>query len=280
MISQETIGELETRNGRYLLGARMRRYKEVRDAVLARPGRYRVVQSPGTRAKDPAPLKVKEVDVEGRCYGVCLNEAQQRKDVADREARLAALREKLKQGDKALVGNRGYRKYLTSPGEKFAIDEAAVRREARFDGQWGLRTHTDLTSAEVALKYKPLGPSKTCSTHASRCWRPAPSSIAVTRRFGVTGSARSSPLSCLRNCRAAWKRAGNVSNGTTSCATWRPSPRPRSPLRASASDCAARPEAPAARSSRPWAWRYRRLSAVWRVPLRLDPHALLSSTPT
>jgi hypothetical protein len=156
MISQETIGELETRNWRYLLGARMRRCKEVRDAVLARPGRYRVVQLPGARAKDPAPLKVKEVHVEGQRYVVCLNEAQKRKDATDREAILAALDEKLKQGDKALVGHRGYRKYLTSSGEKFTLDEAAVRREARFDGKWVLRTHTDLTSAEVALKYKPL----------------------------------------------------------------------------------------------------------------------------
>jgi transposase len=156
MISQQTLGELEARGWRYILGARMRRQKEVREEVLARAGRYHVVHPPGARTKDPAPLKVKEVSVDGRRYVVCLNEAQKRKDEADREAILVALREKLKQGDKALIGNRGYRKYLLSQGERFAIDEEAVRREARYDGKWVLRTNTDLTAAEVALKYKQL----------------------------------------------------------------------------------------------------------------------------
>jgi hypothetical protein len=81
---------------------------------------------------------------------VCLNEAQKRKDEADREAILAALREKLKQGDKALIGNRGYRKYLASQGERFVIDEEAVQREARYDGKWVLRTNTDLSAAVQA----------------------------------------------------------------------------------------------------------------------------------
>ena len=156
MISQHTLAELEARGWRYILGARMRRHKEVREEVLARPGRYHVVHPPGTHAKDPAPLRVKEVNVEGRRYVVCLNEAQKRKDEADRQGILAALGEKLKQGDKALIGNRGYRKYLTSQGEHFVIDEQAVRREARYDGKWVLRTNTELSTAEVALKYKQL----------------------------------------------------------------------------------------------------------------------------
>lgn len=156
MISQHTLAELEARGWRYILGARMRRHKEVREEVLARAGRYRVVHPPGVHAKDPAPLRVKEVNVEGRRYVVCLNEAQKRKDEADRQVTLAALGEKLKQGDKALIGNRGYRKYLTSQGERFVIDEQAVRREARYDGKWVLRTNTELSTAEVALKYKQL----------------------------------------------------------------------------------------------------------------------------
>ncbi len=156
MISQPTLGDLEAQGWRYILGARMRRHKEVREEVLARAGRYHVVHPPGAHAKDPAPLRVKEVNVEGRRYVVCLNEAQKRKDEADRAVILAALREKLKQGDKALIGNRGFRKYLAGQGERFVIDEQAVRREARYDGKWVLRTNTDLSAAEAALKYKQL----------------------------------------------------------------------------------------------------------------------------
>jgi hypothetical protein len=45
-----------------------------------------------------------------------------------------ALREQLKQGDKSLVGNRGYRKYLKGQGLHFEIDEAKLKAEARCDG--------------------------------------------------------------------------------------------------------------------------------------------------
>ena len=78
-------------------------------------------------------------------------------DRADREAILAALEDKLKQGDKALVGNKGYRKYLKSHGRRFEIDRRKVRDEARFDGKWVLRTNWhDADAAEVALRYKDL----------------------------------------------------------------------------------------------------------------------------
>ena len=159
MISRETIEALEQdqRGWLYILGARMRSQTEVKDEVLARAGRYRVVHSPRVKSDDPAPLKVKEVWVEDRRYVVCLNEDEARKDAADREAIVAALREQLRRGDKALVGNKGYRRYLSGGGpEHFRIDEAKVAEDARYDGKWVLRTNTELDSAEVALQYKQL----------------------------------------------------------------------------------------------------------------------------
>jgi hypothetical protein len=134
----------------------MRRQKEVSEEVLARAGRYRVVHEPNSGKEGPAPLKVKQVMVEDRRYIVCLNENQAKKDAADRETIVAALREQLKQGDKSLVGNRGYRRYLKTNGAHFAIDEAKLKAEARYDGKWVLRTNTTLSAEEVALKYKQL----------------------------------------------------------------------------------------------------------------------------
>src|SRR5512143_2162065 len=159
MISQETIEALEQdeRGWQYILGARMRRQNEVKDEVLSRAGRYRVVHPPRVKSDDPSPLKVKEVWVDDRRYIVCLNEDEARKDAADREAIVAALREQLRSGDKSLVGNKGYRRYLSGGGpEHFRIDEAKVAEDARNDGKWVLRTNTDLDSAEVALQYKQL----------------------------------------------------------------------------------------------------------------------------
>jgi DDE family transposase len=159
MISQETIEALEQpeRGWQYILGARMRSQNEVKDEVLSRAGRYRVVHPQRVESDDPSPLKVKEVWVDERRYVVCLNEDEARKDAADREAIVAALREQLHSGDKSLVGNKGYRRYLSgSSSPHFQIDEAKIAEDARYDGKWVLRTNTDLDSAEVALQYKRL----------------------------------------------------------------------------------------------------------------------------
>ena len=47
-----------------------------------------------------------------RRYIVCRNEAEAQQDKAEREAILAALEAALRRGDKSLVGNRGYRRFL------------------------------------------------------------------------------------------------------------------------------------------------------------------------
>jgi transposase len=159
MISRETIEALERdeRGWQYILGARMRSQNEVRDEVLSRAGRYRVVHPSRVESDDPSPLKVKEVRVDDRRYVICLNEDEARKDAADREAIVAALREQLRNGDKSLVGNKGYRRYLGGGGsDHFQVDEAKIAEDARYDGKWVLRTNTELDSAEAASQYKRL----------------------------------------------------------------------------------------------------------------------------
>lgn len=156
MISEQTVRKLKGRRIRFILGARLRRVKEISEQVLKRGGRYHEVYAARKNSKDPAPLKVKEVLLGKKRYVVCHNEEQAVKDRNDREAIVAKLRDQLKQGAKSLVGNKGYRKYLKSEGDAFAIDESKIKSESRYDGKWVLETDTDLASAEVALKYKEL----------------------------------------------------------------------------------------------------------------------------
>jgi len=159
MISRDTIAKLqsEDRQVHFILGARLRNVKEIYEDVLSRGGRYREVRGPRQKSSDPSPLKVKEVRVGERRYAVCLNEEQAKKDRADREAILAALREQLKHGDKSLIGNKGYRKYVRAQGPRFTIDEAKVKQEERFDGKWVLETDMEeLSAEETALQYKQL----------------------------------------------------------------------------------------------------------------------------
>jgi len=159
MIRKETIEELEAAQPpvRYILGARMRRQKEVSETVLNSRGAWKQIHPERSAGKDPAPLKVREVTVNGRRYIVCLNEEERRKDVHDREAIVEHLRRQLKQGDKSLVGNKGYRRFLKVEGAShFAVDEQRIENEARFDGIGVLRTNTDYEAKTVALAYKGL----------------------------------------------------------------------------------------------------------------------------
>jgi transposase len=156
MISKETADILNGKGIFYILGARMRRNSEVKYQVLTRAGRYQEIYPEIDDARAPSPLKVKEVWVDEHRYIVCLNEKQARKDKADREAILESLREKLTEGPKQLVGNKGYRKYLSAIKDSWKIDERKIIEEQRYDGKWVLQTNTDYITEEVALFYKEL----------------------------------------------------------------------------------------------------------------------------
>jgi len=152
MISSDLVTAFREQNIEYILGVRMRNQKEVKDAVMSRPGRYREIPP----EKKHNPLKVKEVILEGKRYIVCCNEEQARKDAHAREAILASLEEKLSRGAKSLIGNKGYRKYLRMEKEAVTIDRDKIAREARYDGKWVLTTNTSLKADQVALQYKQL----------------------------------------------------------------------------------------------------------------------------
>jgi Transposase DDE domain len=159
MVSQATLDAFENSDPpvRYIVGVRMRRQKEVNTSVLGSRVRWFESVPERSHAKDPAPLKVKEVWVKERRYIVCLNEEERRKDAHDREAIVAHLKEQLRNGDKSLVGNKGYRRYLKVKGSgHFVIDEDQVKAEERYDGIWVLRTNTVYNAETVAHVYKAL----------------------------------------------------------------------------------------------------------------------------
>lgn len=156
MFSASTVHDLNEKNLLYILGTRMRKMNRIKQDVLSRGGRFREVYPEGTSSKAPAPLKVKEIWQDGKRYIVCLNTKQARKDAAAREAIIADLREKISQGPKAMIGNKGYRKYLKISRDSVRIDTAKIKEEARYDGKWVLETNSDLSPEEVALRYKEL----------------------------------------------------------------------------------------------------------------------------
>ena len=159
MVSNQTIEEMENRDSpvNYILGARMRQVKEVRDIVMADKGEFTEVLREKIKSKNPAPLEVKEVMVEDRRYIVCQNATQAKKDAATRESIIEGFEECIKKNPKNLIGNKGYARYLKVCKDGLSVDPEKIRNDECYDGKWVLRTNIKFISAQdVALKYKEL----------------------------------------------------------------------------------------------------------------------------
>jgi hypothetical protein len=134
----------------HILGVRERTLREIRQTVLEDDGVAVPLVIP--RRKGETDLAVKNVEVAGQRYVVCRNEEEARKDAETRTALIASLERKLAQGDKALVANAGYRRFLSAPaGNGFAIDPDKVAADAQFDSVFVLRTNMKLSALAVVL---------------------------------------------------------------------------------------------------------------------------------
>jgi hypothetical protein len=177
MISADAIAGLEERKLEYILGARERTDTIARRIVLANDDPF--VPLLIKREAGETQLFVKQVKVEGRRYIVCRNEAEAEKDRADREAILAGLTRQLEKGDKALIGNSAYRRYLrkaaAAKGQPtFEIDAGKLAEEARFDGVFVLRTNAHVTPLQAVLRYRDLLQVETLFQRAKASMRTRP----------------------------------------------------------------------------------------------------------
>jgi transposase len=158
MISAAAIAGLEERKLEYILGARERSDAIVRRIVLENDDPF--VPLLIERRAGETQLFVKEVKSEGVRYVVCRNEEEAETDRKEREAIVAALDAQLRKGDKALIGNSAYRRYLRKAGARgassFEIDAGKLAEEARFDGIFVLRTNAKVTPLQAVLRYRDL----------------------------------------------------------------------------------------------------------------------------
>ena len=156
MISAATLAALEKAGLEYILGVRERSTKEVRNEVIEDDGVAVPLTIP--RQKGETQLAIKETTLKGRRYVLCRNEEEARKDADRRAAILAGLDRKLTHGDKALVSNKGFRRFVKTIGSgNFSIDYDKVEADAKFDGLFVLRTNTKLSALQVVLRYRNFG---------------------------------------------------------------------------------------------------------------------------
>jgi hypothetical protein len=182
MVAEANLQALAAGGGKYILCMPVKAGNEVADAVLTRPGRYRVV----------APnLAVKEVVVgdgeRRRRYVVCYNaeEAQRQQAhraqvVAELDAELPTLRSAGAHSKRvcALRTSERYGKYLTQDRHgRLKLDPAKVRQAERLDGTFVVHSNDDtLTPDDLALGYKQL-------MRVERAWRLLKSGLRIRPLF-------------------------------------------------------------------------------------------------
>lgn len=154
MNSQQNRQELAKACGKYLLAVRMGSVAEVKEEVLARPGRFKVIAEN---------LQAKEVivgDGERRRRNiVCYNPRVAKRPRQRREQVIKELEMKLNQHPDHrptarwainLMASGRYKRYLTIVNNCICLDRQAVQDAASYDGRWVLITSDDTITLEDA----------------------------------------------------------------------------------------------------------------------------------
>src|SRR5918911_2975620 len=166
LYSKANLEALARGAGCYILATPIGRVKEIRDEVLAHPGRY----------ADIAPqLRAKEVmfgqGERRRRYILCLNEEEADKQRWHRaeilkvlEAELASLKADHPKAACRLLASRRFGPYLSQDDKgRPYLDQAKVRRAEQLDGKFVLTTNDDtLSVADIALGYKGMWVIESC----------------------------------------------------------------------------------------------------------------------
>jgi transposase len=160
--SEENRAELSRACGKYLLATRMSSVSEVKNKVLSKRGKYRVVKEN---------LHAKEVIVgdgeRRRRYILCYNPKEAERQRKHRGKVVEKLEELLSQhkDNKAtaqwaieLLASRRYKRYLRiGKGNRVELDRKAIKGAERYDGKWVIETNDDTISFEdAACGYKGL----------------------------------------------------------------------------------------------------------------------------
>ncbi|SLK09147.1 IS1634 family transposase, partial [Novosphingobium mathurense] len=152
---------LEARGLEYILGARERTSSVVRQIVLDLD-RTAMVPLVLERRHGETQIWVKEVKIgkgkDARRFIVTYNEAEAEKARADRQQVIDSLQKNLKKGDKALLGNGAFKRYLrkASTGAAFEIDAGKLAEETCFDGISVVTTNAKITALQAVIRYRDL----------------------------------------------------------------------------------------------------------------------------
>lgn len=190
VVSEPLLAALDKEGISYIVGIPLRKWK-VADKVLRRTGRYHEVAGN---------LRVKEVWEDDKRYVVCHNPEREAEDARQRMEIVAVLEAELvRSGLAGLAKQKGYRRYIkVYDGGKAEVNWQKVKRDARYDGKFILRSNTELSAAEIGAAYKEL-------------WRVEHAFRRTTR--DRAGSEAGAPLGSFQGTRALWYLFSGIGYG-------------------------------------------------------------------
>ena len=154
--------ELARACGKYLLATRMGSVSEIKEDVLTRPGRFKMIAEN---------LQAKEVvigdGVLQRRYILCYNPREAQRERKHREQIVKELEEELKNHPDRqatarwaidLLASGRYKRYLTIDKQnRIRLHREAIQHASKYDGKWVLQTNDDtITAEDAAAGYKGL----------------------------------------------------------------------------------------------------------------------------
>jgi transposase len=148
MVSEELLKRLRHDHIEYVVGARAGH--KVEDALSYRGANWEDV--------DDLQIRIKPMGLEDETFIVCYNPKEAEHDRKRRKEILARLRERLHDNPSgsSLLRNTSFKSYVRIADVRVSVDEEKVRRAARYDGKYVLRTNAQLTHAEAARAYRQL----------------------------------------------------------------------------------------------------------------------------
>lgn len=155
MMSKENVKEIQESQMQYILGARLRNSKVIKEKILSdiddlknpeKRSSYEVKQN----------LFVLEKTAEGKRYILCYNPEEAKRDKAVREEILQRLQSEINTSPKKYMRHKLYKRFLNITEVKATLDMQKVKEEEQYDGVFVIETDTDFSPEEVALRYKDL----------------------------------------------------------------------------------------------------------------------------
>ncbi|MHB1937972.1 MAG: IS1634 family transposase [Acidobacteriaceae bacterium] len=148
MVSEQILKGLREAGLPYVVGCRMTRAAE--RAISDRAGVWRELEG--------LPVRIKPLRVEGEWYVVCHNWEEAEREKARRQEIITRLRAVLKHNPSgsALLRNTSFRPYVRVRGKLVAIDAEALKKKARTDGKYVLRSSAELSPEQIFRAYRQL----------------------------------------------------------------------------------------------------------------------------